>query len=65
VLARALDPQYFVQIRNIPGGPGPEAIDAQIQALSAALESRAAWLRGKSDHLEQAARRLRQAADSL
>ena len=30
VWLRALDPEYFVRIRNIAGGPAPEAVQAQI-----------------------------------
>ncbi|MGH9742547.1 MAG: lyase family protein, partial [Candidatus Acidiferrum sp.] len=47
VWLRALDPEYFVSIRRVAGGPAPEAVRAQIAGASSAQAEDRKWLGAK------------------
>jgi argininosuccinate lyase len=56
---QALDPEHFVRIRNIVGGPAPErAAEALAQALSKQSEIEA-WIEDKTALLDRARTELR------
>jgi argininosuccinate lyase len=58
-IERALDPEHFIRIRNIPGGPAPERTR---EALARALQEQRrieAWMEEKAEHLKAARRSLR------
>jgi argininosuccinate lyase len=57
-LVRALDPENFVRVRSIPGGPAPRAIASQIRAVRRGMRDDAAWLRRKRRLLEEYPKRL-------
>jgi argininosuccinate lyase len=54
----ALDPWRFVLVRNVEGGPSPEAVNAQLDGQSAAARAAGSWLREKTAQLELARNRL-------
>jgi hypothetical protein len=54
----ALDPWHFVLVRNVEGGPSPEAVNAQLDGQSAAARAAGSWLREKTAQLELARNRL-------
>jgi argininosuccinate lyase len=54
VIARAVDPQHFVSRRNIPGGPGAEAVERMLAAAHAALAASRAASRVVRERLEAA-----------
>jgi len=43
-LRQALDPEHFVAIRNIPGGPAPETSRAQILVMRREQETMNSWI---------------------
>jgi argininosuccinate lyase len=51
-MLEALDPVYFVKIRSIPGGPAPQAVRTQIDALSAQVERSNAWRSDKNKKMD-------------
>jgi argininosuccinate lyase len=53
-LKQALDPVYFVQTRNIPGGPGAAAINAQLALTGDRLIGHRQWSAGKQAVLDTA-----------
>ena len=59
-VTRAVDPQHFVSLRNVPGGPGPEAVEAMLAAARASLAASRQAGRSARDRLE-AARKARAA----
>ena len=61
----ALDPDHFVAIRNIPGGPAPEALGAALDQYGAELERQQGWLAGKRRLLDEYPERIRRAARGL
>ncbi|HEY7838582.1 MAG TPA: argininosuccinate lyase [Terriglobales bacterium] len=61
----ALDPDHFVAIRNMPGGPAPEALEAALDQYGAELERQQGWLAGKRRLLDAYPERIRQAASEL
>jgi len=47
-LLEALDPRHFVNIRRIPGGPAPEALQTALEQADANLKKSRTWLEAKS-----------------
>ncbi len=47
-LLEALDPRHFVNIRRIPGGPAPEALQKALEQAEAHLAESRTWLDAKS-----------------
>ena len=60
-LAGALDPAAFVARRNVEGGPGPRAIDAQVRFARAALAASRADTQAARDRIAGARKRREQA----
>ncbi len=46
-LMGALDPERFVRIRNVPGGPAPEAVGAELERTRREMAGMQAWLEEK------------------
>ena len=65
LLRRAMDAAHFVTIRNIPGGPAPEALDPEIAHAHALLESDTAWLTHQASLYTKALERTRAATRNL
>jgi argininosuccinate lyase len=53
VWLRALDPEHFIGVRTIPGGPAPEAVRAQIAAARKEQTEALEWLDAKRSLIEQ------------
>jgi argininosuccinate lyase len=62
VWLRALDPEYFVRIRKIVGGPAPEAVQAQIATAKKEQAETQEWLVAKRALLENYPLLIRDAA---
>jgi argininosuccinate lyase len=62
VWLRALDPEYFVRIRKVAGGPAPEAVEAQIATAKKEQAEAQEWLDAKRSLLENYPDLLREAA---
>jgi argininosuccinate lyase len=59
LLDEALDPQNFVDIRRIPGGPAPDVLKQAIDASRERLAADSAWLVSTSLSIEQAQQKLK------
>jgi len=62
VWLRALDPEYFVRIRKVPGGPAPEAVQAQVAKARKEQAEVEEWLDAKRDLLNNYADLIHDAA---
>jgi argininosuccinate lyase len=62
VWLRALDPEYFVRIRKVAGGPAPEAVEAQIATAKKEQAEAQEWLDAKRALLENYPDLIREAA---
>jgi len=58
-IERALDPENFVRIRQVPGGPAPDVVAESLSLAAAAQQEIESWIRSKQQLLD-AARRDRQ-----
>jgi argininosuccinate lyase len=65
ILLKALDPENFVAIRRIPGGPALEPVTAAIQETETEIASVEAWLASKNTLLEAYPKRIAEARLSL
>ena len=65
VWVRALDPEYFVRIRNIAGGPAPETVKAQIAGAKKDQAEAHEWLAAKRALLENYPHLIRDAAAAV
>jgi argininosuccinate lyase len=61
----ALDPVHFTRIREIPGGPGPKAVQAQLAAAREEQQEMRGYLDGKRALLKSAAELSRVAISAL
>ncbi len=61
---QALDPENFVRIRSIPGGPAPEAIRDAIARSQVRQREFEAWMEKKTSLLDRAHAELHQTARS-
>jgi argininosuccinate lyase len=50
---RALDPDYFISVRKVPGGPAPEAIQAQLATARREQAETQEWCAAKRALLER------------
>ena len=57
----ALDPEYFVRVRLVPGGPAPSEVGRQIERARQENQAVRAWLDEKLALLARSRERLRQA----
>lgn len=53
-IVRAIDPEHFVKVREIPGGTGPKAMQTQLDSAKRKTQENAAWLDGKKARLQAA-----------
>lgn len=65
ILLESLDPEHFVTIRRIPGGPAPEPVQAAIRQADTQATADALWLREKSTLLTEYPARIREACHAL
>jgi argininosuccinate lyase len=64
-LLKALDPNHFVEIRRIPGGPNPDLVRGAIADAEVDITARAAWIAAKSEALAAYPKRIRAAYADL
>jgi argininosuccinate lyase len=64
-LLNALDPNHFIAIRNIPGGPAPEAVGVALATAEASLVQNRVWLEEKSLGQTAYRYRIREAVNAL
>ena len=64
-LLRALDPENFVRIRSIVGGPAPSAVSAEIERARSEISQTNAWVERKRALLDAYPQRLRAEATQL
>jgi argininosuccinate lyase len=64
-LARTLSPEYFVAVRETPGGPGPAVTAAALADARERLRADETWAAATRAHLAAARSALRSAADTL
>jgi argininosuccinate lyase len=65
LLARALNPVAFVEIRTVPGGAAPSATTAVLQTQSERLSEDQTWLHSEKMRLTTASMTLRQQVELL
>jgi argininosuccinate lyase len=65
LLDQALDPQNFVDVRRIPGGPAAEVLEQAIAASRERLNADLAWLENASLSIEQARQKLKAQTESF
>jgi argininosuccinate lyase len=65
VVRRALDARHFVAIRDIPGGPAPEAMAVVLERQSAQLARDEAWHDARIEELARAQRGLAESVDEM
>ncbi|HWC18184.1 MAG TPA: argininosuccinate lyase [Terriglobales bacterium] len=58
VLREALDPEHFVAIRKIPGGPAPEVVRTQLQTMRTCQEKMNSWISLKTESEAQFPKRI-------
>ena len=56
---RALDPDYFISIRKVPGGPAPEAVQVQLATARKEQTEAQEWCAAKRTLLERYAQLIR------
>jgi phosphoglycolate phosphatase-like HAD superfamily hydrolase len=59
----ALDPQNFVRIRQVPGGPAPEVVAEALARAGAEQQEIVEWVRRKQEMLDAARRENRVTLD--
>jgi argininosuccinate lyase len=64
-LARALDPEQFVEARTLAGGPAPSAVETQIAEERSRLTAATVRLTERRQRLDTAATRLEAAIDDI
>ena len=57
-IERALDPENFVRIRQVPGGPAPEVVAEALSRAGAGQQEIEEWIRRKQEMLDAARRDL-------
>lgn len=53
-LQRALDPDYFVSVRSLPGGPNPDEVRRMLSIRMKQQKEHQLWLNGEKDKTEKA-----------
>jgi argininosuccinate lyase len=53
-IERALDPENFVRIRQVPGGPAPDVVAESLSRAAARQQEIEAWIRSKQQLLDAA-----------
>ena len=62
---RVTTPEHFVAVRTMPGGPAPEALETAFASYRREIGKARAWLDAYRGRMEEAARRLDDAATAL
>ncbi|NCF67635.1 MAG: argininosuccinate lyase, partial [Chloroflexi bacterium] len=65
LVARALDPVAFVEIRTVLGGAAPSATTAVLNSQSQALAKDKGWLEDENERLAAASKLLQQQVEAL
>ncbi|NOZ30247.1 MAG: argininosuccinate lyase [Chloroflexi bacterium] len=65
MLREALDPEHFVRVRSVEGGPAPDAMERALSGLEAGLQEDRHWLAERRAALAAADRALGQAVEQL
>ena len=50
-LEQALEPEYFIAVRGVVGGPAPSALDPELQRATVQLQNDRTWLNAEREHL--------------
>ncbi len=58
MLAKCLSPKRFVERRDVPGGPAPSAVTAQLDRATFAVNHDSGWRRERRESLAAARERL-------
>lgn len=61
----AANPEHFIAVRDVPGGPGSNAIQSALISARAGYRRSIAWSAGKSAHLDGSSENLKQAVESV
>ena len=64
-LQHALDPDYFIAVRKVVGGPAPDALQPELQRAAAQLQRDQSWLNEEREHLGAKAKALTTDAQQL
>ncbi len=64
-LLEALDPRHFIDIRRIPGGPAPEALQAAIEEAASHITETQAWIERKTGLMNTYPRLIREESARL
>jgi argininosuccinate lyase len=64
-LREALDPEHFILIRNIPGGPAPEQVMQELAAAERTQTELRAWLESKALQQKQYRQKIRMATAAV
>ena len=64
-LREALDPEHFVYVRRIPGGPAPEIVRAQIAAMRGEQDKMNSWISQKTQGEAQFPKRITSAKAAI
>ncbi len=64
-LRSALDPDHFIRVRRVPGGPAPEALEPELRRAEAQLETDGNWLLTERQRLLASREALELACDDL
>lgn len=62
---RALDPEHFIQLRTVAGGPAPEAVNTEINKAKIELGQMKAWRKEKTELLAGYPHLIRHAIDAI
>jgi hypothetical protein len=62
---RALDPDYFISVRKVPGGPALEAVQAQLATARKEQTEAEEWCAAKRTLLERYAQLIRVDIEAL
>jgi len=65
ILRQALDPEHFVAVRSIPGGPAPDTMRAQIYVMRTEQESMNSWISLKTQKQSEYMKRIESAKAAI
>ena len=64
-LGIALDPNFFIRVRTVAGGPALQALDPELARAASQLQADQNWSRAEHEHLGAADSELERACDAL
>ena len=62
---KALDPQNFIAVRTVPGGPAPQPMETALTAAKEALTRSAVWENARLEAMQSYPKRIMEAAAAL